>query len=205
MEDGERRKQEKLTSEYYNVHSDEYVERTVNIEMNPLYEKFCPLLPNGSSILDAGCGSGRDSRYFIDQGYRVQSFDASEEMVRISSEFTGQKTRCLQFKEMDYSEEFDGIWSSACLLHVPDEDLELVFGKFLAALKSNAYWLMTFKKGKDEGVEGGRYFNYHTEQSLRKLIEKFPDLQVIDFSEEDSFDMGRDLTWIQVVLRKNPR
>lgn len=204
MEDGERKKQENLTSEYYDVHSNEYVERTVKIDMNLQYEKFCPFLPSGASVLDAGCGSGRDSRYFLNRGYQVQSFDASEEMVRISSEFTGQKTRCLQFKKMDYCDEFDGIWSSACLLHVPNEDLELVFGKFVKALKPGGYWYMSLKKGDNEAIEEGRYFNYHTEQSLRELIGKFSDLKILNFWEEDSFDTTRDLTWIQTLVQKNP-
>ena len=47
---------------------------------------------NGASILDLGCGSGRDSLYFLEKGYIVTSVDASEEMVRLSSELTGQET-----------------------------------------------------------------------------------------------------------------
>ena len=61
--------------------------------------------------MDLGCGSGRDSLYFLEKGYIVTSVDASEEMVRLSSELTGQKTQYLRMQDIEFKNEFNGIWN----------------------------------------------------------------------------------------------
>jgi len=52
------------TLDYYNQHSKEFIDNTLNVDMTSLYVKFLPLLPPGGKILDVGCGSGRDALAF---------------------------------------------------------------------------------------------------------------------------------------------
>ena len=111
-----------LTIQYYNKHADEFVSRTVDIDMSELYPKFTNLLPSGGCILDAGCGSGRDSRYFLSQGFEVVAIDASEEMVKCASKLMGQSAVQMKFEDVTFSNEFDGIWACASLLHVKKEN-----------------------------------------------------------------------------------
>jgi ubiquinone/menaquinone biosynthesis C-methylase UbiE len=40
--------------------------RSVVLNLTPLYARFLEQLPAGGSILDAGCGSGRDTRAFLE-------------------------------------------------------------------------------------------------------------------------------------------
>ena len=81
-----------MSIEYYNKNAEEFYNATASADMSETCNKFLKYVAPGGKILDAGCGSGRDSLYFIKRGYEVVSFDASEEMVRLSGELTGQQT-----------------------------------------------------------------------------------------------------------------
>ncbi len=68
----------KSTLNYYDKNAIEFAVQTVNMDMHDLYELFIKQLPQRStqSILDFGCGSGRDANYFAKQGYWVTAIDA---------------------------------------------------------------------------------------------------------------------------------
>ena len=80
----------KLTAEWYEHGASEYEKRTLYVDMSGLYEPFLEQLPVGAHILDAGCGSGRDSLYFSKHGYRVTAFDQSEAMVAVATRTIGR-------------------------------------------------------------------------------------------------------------------
>ena len=61
-----------MSLDYYDVHAKEYAALTVKADMSPAYDRFLAYLPAGAAILDAGCGSGRDSLCFMKKGYNVQ-------------------------------------------------------------------------------------------------------------------------------------
>ena len=88
-------------------------------------------LPLGAKILDLGCGSGRDTKYFLQKGYDVVAVDGSIEMVKLSTEFTGKQTLHLTFDEINFNEEFDGVWACASLLHVPRNKIDSIFKRFI--------------------------------------------------------------------------
>jgi len=58
---------------YYNQNSEQFVQTTLNVNMESLYQAFLVLLPNGGHILDLGCGSGRDTLAFRNKGYQVEA------------------------------------------------------------------------------------------------------------------------------------
>ena len=97
--------------EYYNKNAEAFFEGTVNADMSLWRDKFEKYVTSGGRILDAGCGSGRDSKAFIQHGYSVVAFDASKEMCRMASELIGQEVWQMKFDEISFDEEFDGIWS----------------------------------------------------------------------------------------------
>lgn len=73
------------TIDYYNKHTREFIDRTIEADMSFCQKKFIRLLEPGGLILDAGCGSGRDSKFFLGNGFRVQAMDASIKMCRAES------------------------------------------------------------------------------------------------------------------------
>jgi len=74
-----------MTMDYYRQHADPFFNGTVDVDMTSLYQQFIAALPAQGRELDAGCGSGRDSRVFAGLGYHVKAFDASPEMVAMAS------------------------------------------------------------------------------------------------------------------------
>ena len=71
------------TLEYYNKNAKIYCEQTLEGNMQENYDKFLQHLPSNAYILDFGCGSGRDSKYFIEKGYKVKAIDGSIEMCKL--------------------------------------------------------------------------------------------------------------------------
>jgi 2-polyprenyl-3-methyl-5-hydroxy-6-metoxy-1,4-benzoquinol methylase len=89
------------TTGYYDRYAAEFCENTFTVDVSALYTPFLREIPEGGAILDAGCGSGRDSLAFLRKGYRVVSIDASREMVAAATKHTGQQALLLRFDEID--------------------------------------------------------------------------------------------------------
>ena len=88
--------------DYYNINASNYVKSTLHVDMQPLYQRFLPLLPERALILDAGCGSGRDARYFIKHGCQVMAFDASAEIAVLAERDIGQLVQVQRLQDIQY-------------------------------------------------------------------------------------------------------
>ena len=66
--------------QYYNKNANLFVETTANVEFYHMQNRFLSKLETGAHILDFGCGSGRDTKFFLEQGYRVDAIDGSAEL-----------------------------------------------------------------------------------------------------------------------------
>ena len=97
-----------MSIEYYNNKADDFFESTIDVNMQDIYDKFEEyMIPHGH-ILDAGCGSGRDTKYFLDKCYAVDAFDASKELVKLASDYTGINVRRMFFQDMNDKNKYDG-------------------------------------------------------------------------------------------------
>ncbi len=191
------------TINYYNENVDAFVENTVNADMSVQYALFEKYLQPDAHILDLGCGSGRDTKYFLNKGYTVTAVDGSEELCKKATEITGTEVRNILFSELDYTNEFDGIWACSSLLHVPYNDLPEILNKVVTALKLNGVFYTSFKYGNYQGERNGRYFTDLTEESFQELIKDIPDIQIIDKTITGDVREGReDEKWLNVVLKK---
>ena len=97
------------TIDYYNKYAEEFTASTFKVEMESLYVPFLRYLPEQASILDLGCGSGRDTLAFKDKGYQVEAIDYSAELVKKAKELTGIEVRQQSFYELNESKKYDGI------------------------------------------------------------------------------------------------
>lgn len=191
------------TVEYYNTMAQEFYESTVNVDMTEHYQDFLRLIPEGGKILDAGCGSGRDSLYFLDHGYRVTAIDASPALAQLSSKLIGQPVTVLHFQDLEFVEEFDGIWACASLLHIRRSQIHDVLYRLTRALKPDGALYASFKYGEGEGERKGRFFSNYDERSFQALLDKHPTLQLV--STWVSSDIRPDRAgekWLNVVMRK---
>ena len=148
-------------------YDEKYAESTAHLDMHQFYDRFEKYLPEGASVLDAGCGSGRDSKHFIERGYTVTAFDASETMCKCASKLIGQEVRKLTFQEMDYHDCFDGIWACASLLHVPEEQLMTVLSNLFLSLRNGG---VLYDKNQIIGIDWDSYNTDVTVEFVKKGV-----------------------------------
>ena len=162
---------------YYNENARAYFDSTVALDMGKLYGPFLKHLRPGSKVLDAGCGSGRDSLFFKNQGFQVTAFDASKEMVKLASELLDQKVLLMSFEDLSLTEQYDGIWACASLLHVKKTKLSRVIAELSKHLKDGGVFYISFKYGREEYWKEGRYFNHLDEDTLKEILQEVPELR----------------------------
>lgn len=189
------------TIEYYDINASDFASDTVNVDISTIQDAFLSYLAEGSKILDLGCGTGRDSKYFLSKGFMAAPCDGSAEMCRIAEKNTGIKARQLLFEDLDYIDEFDGIWACSCLLHVHSSSLRGIFSLVHDALKKDGILYFSFKYGDFEGERKGRYFTDLTEETMDKYIKKlFAPLQI--WVTNDARPGRNEEKWLNVIARK---
>jgi SAM-dependent methyltransferase len=193
------------TRAFYENEARPFFERSKNLEVDHLYGPFLALLPPAgrrARILDAGCGSGRDSKRFLDLGYEVVAFDASEAIRTLASEYLGRPVLRLSFDEVRFEGEFDGVWACASLLHVSRREMDGALANLSRSLKSGGAFYASFRYGEGEAVsEDGRLFNSYTEGSFRDQLREHPELEVIRLRRER--DAHRpEVVWLGALMGK---
>jgi len=190
------------TVAYYNENAGTFFASTVNADMSVQYDLFLKHVPDGGYILDLGCGSGRDSKYFLEKGYKVEAVDGSPVLCEKASKLIGQPVRQLLFQDFDYTKQFDAVWASASLLHIPKENILLMFDKINASLKQNGIFYVSFKNGNFEGERNGRLFADFTKDSFAETISESNAFELLDIQITSDVRVGRsDEKWLNLILR----
>ena len=191
------------TLEYYNKNAKDFNESTFDVDFNKVQEWFCKYLKVDSLILDFGCGSGRDTKYFLERGYRVDAIDGSKELCEIASANTGLEVKNQVFHELNEVEKYDGIWACASILHLQYNELKEVLVKMSTALNEGGIIYCSFKYGNFEGIRNGRYFTDMTAEKLDRLIDEIRVLEVREQMITTDVRPGRDEEkWLNVILGK---
>lgn len=124
------------------------------------------------SILDFGCGPGRDLQTFTRLGHVAVGLDGTERFTQMAREDSGCEVWHQDFLKLDLPpERFDGIFANASLFHVPTQELGQVLGKLYAALKPAGVLLSSNPRGDNrEGWNGERYGAYHDLENWRAML-----------------------------------
>lgn len=193
--------------QYYNSHAKAFFDSTVDVDMQPLYQLFLPYVKVGGHILDAGCGSGRDSKAFIAKGFNVTAIDASQALVKQASEYLGFAVEHKTFQQINEQNNYDAIWCCASLLHVPFSELSEVFNRFCEALKPSGVMYVSFKHGEPNLApreQNGREFTDLNEHGLKALLANNAKLKIINTWITGDRRAGReDEQWFNAILTKD--
>jgi len=188
---------------YYNENANVFAESTINVDFSEIQKQFLDKLNAGVTILDFGCGSGRDTKYFLDHGYTVEAIDGSEELCKLASVYTGISVNHMLFQDLQEVDKYDAIWACSSILHLPYAELVDVLKKMVIALKDNGLIYSSFKYGTFEGVRNGRYFIDMTEESLEKLLQEVDGLEVEEtWITSDVRPRRGEEKWLNLFLRK---
>ena len=190
------------TIKYYNKNAADYYEETVDNNMEEIIEKFLEHIPADSAIMDLGCGSGRDSLYFINEGFDVTAVDGSEELCELAQVHIGQDVLNMTFDELEFDDVFDGVWACSSLLHVPKKDIKAILGKVVRSLKKDGVLYMSFRYGEFEGMRDGRYYSDYRLHPLRDMLREIEEIDIIDIFKTESNYNNIQKEWINVFVRK---
>ena len=191
------------TLQYYEQNAEAFFQGTISADMRDAQKRFMKELPSQAYILDLGCGSGRDTKEFLQKGYRVDAVDGSAELCQKASEWTGITVRQMLFQDLSAKDMYDGIWACASILHLPRKELESVLRKISDALKVGGVFYTSFKYGEFEGIRNGRYFTDFTEETLRAMMAEIPSLKIFEEWMTHDVRPGREEDqWINILARR---
>lgn len=197
----------------YDQIAHQYASKLDDYAPRPEQEKFVALLPQNATILDAGCGPGRDCEYFVKQGFQLVGVDLSDKLLDIAKQrvpqasFVKQDLRSLDFPPSS----FDGIWACASLHHLKRTEVPQVLRSFFQLLKPNGALFILVKEGKGEAdiIESlsfglPRHFVYYTLEELTSLLEKsgFMSEEIYPWREEVRRPGRSDLVWLSSFSKK---
>ena len=192
------------TLEYYNKKAHEFVNNTVSVNFTDTQDLFLEYLPENGYILDFGCGSGRDTKYFKEKGYKIEAIDGSEELCQIASEYSGIKVECMLFQDLNENDQYDGIWACASILHLSKTEMKDVLKKMIRSLKKNGIIYTSFKYGEFKKMKNDRYFSDFTEKIFQ---EYFINIEGVELEKQWVTadvrpDRGEE-KWLNIILRKS--
>ena len=188
--------------DYYDTNGEAFFADTVAVMDLPQRRSFLSHIPTGGAVLEAGCGSGRDARFFVESGLAVTAFDGSATMVRLASAHTGLNVLHATFADMDWVEAFDGVWACASLLHVPQAELPDAFARIHRALRPGGFAFASFKRGKGERSANGRRF---TDLEVGDLTALLTDVgfEILEADMSGDLRPGREHEqWVSALARR---
>ena len=190
------------TIAYYQANAPHY---TLSFGQAPSHhlDAFLDRLAPGASVLELGCGAGRDSARIAERGFALDATDGTPAMVRKANERFEIAARVMRFDELDAKETYDAVWAHACLLHVARADLPGVLASVHAALRANGLHFANYKLGSAEGRDPlGRLTNLPDEEWLEETYRAagFAILATQRYRGKGADGVQRD--WYALTLRK---
>ncbi len=195
--------QDNITLGYYDDHAGDFYKSTINARLGKIQERFLLKLQQRANILDFGCGSGRDTKCFLERGFRVDAIDGSKELCKLACEYTGIEVKNLLFQELEELDKYDGIWACSSILHLPVDELEGVIRKMSDALKDKGIIYTSFKYGTFAGERNGRYFADMTEETFAEFLGRINSLEIEEqwITVDVRPERGEE-KWLNLILRK---
>lgn len=168
-------------------------------------DAYLALLSPGARILELGCGGGDDTAHMLARGFDVVPTDGSPEITAEAQKRLGIPVNVLQFQDIADENAYDGVWASACLLHVPRTGLPDIISRINRALKPGGRFFASFKAGTAEGRDRfGRYFNYPSPQWLREAYgeDRWHGVDIASLMGS-GYD-NEPTQWLHVIAAKQP-
>lgn len=155
------------------------------------------------TVLDFGCGPGRDLKRFTELGHVAIGLEGSERFAAMAREFSGCEVWEQDFLRLRLPpEQFDGVFANASLFHVPSADLPRVLRELWATLKPGGVLFSSNPRGNnEEGWHGGRYGVYHDLDSWRRYMTEAGFVELHHFFRPPGLPREQQ-PWLASVWRK---
>ena len=191
------------TIKYYNTNAEAYFNSSINADMSSLYAEFLGYIPSKGSILDLGCGSGRDLKYFHEHGYIAEGIDASKELCKLAEEYSGCHVYCDTIQNFISHEKYDGVWACASLLHLRECEIRDFFKGIDRLVVPGGIVFASMKSGITTGQDDkNRYFTNFNEQFLDTIVQENNNLVIVkSWYSQDTLNR-KEFSWLNFIIKR---
>lgn len=193
------------TLAHYNAHAEDFFAGTrdhdVRQNMNALLQHMEGVAP--FTILDFGCGPGRDLKAFSALGHRAVGLEGAERFVEMARAYSGCDVWRQDFLALDLpAAHFDGVFANASLFHVPSQELPRVLRELHATLKPRGVLFSSNPRGNnEEGLSGERYGTYHDIAAWRAYVTTAGFTELMHYYRPAGLPIDQQ-PWLATVRRK---
>lgn len=161
--------------------------------------------PAPYTILDLGCGPGRDLKTFASMGHRAIGVDGAQRFVEMARDYSGCEVWRQDLLHLDLPPAmFDGIFANAVLFHVPSEALAGVLRQLHAALKPGGVLFTSNPRGQNqEGWNGERYGSYYDFETWQRYVTDAGFVHLHHYYRPEGLPREQQ-PWLASVWRKPP-
>lgn len=186
--------------DFYDRHHTAYGNTTFSADPSVFLDPLSAVLPAGASVLDAGCGSGRDLLWLKNRGFQVTGFEKSAKMAALARKNADCPVIEGDFEVFDFSAfSFDAVIAVGSLVHTPHERLMPVIQNISRALAGNGLFYISLKEGDGTATDSfGRMFFRWRDEQVRKLFKKL-DFKITHFSKTRSA-LNKEEVWLGYIL-----
>lgn len=188
---------------WYDGRAEAFAAATADLDKAEACARFLAGVPVGGKILDAGCGAGRDSVFFLKRGYVVTACDLSPEMARLARARTGLDVKVLDVTRARWRRKFHGVWAMASLLHLPRTAAGPAVANLGRALLPGGTLLVSGKHGNREWEKDGLWFSALDETWLDDFLTENNGLRLKDTWRRTDDRPGREREeWFTFILER---
>ena len=166
-------------------------------------DAFLDRLPQGSAVLELGCGGGRDAARIRERGFRIDATDATPALVTRANQAHNLGARVMAFHELEAEAAYAGVWAHASLLHCPRAALPDVIARIHRALVPGGLHFASFKLGTGEGRDLlGRLHNFPPPEWLIAAYAAAGFIVEAQDTYAGKASDGTQRDWIDLIVRK---
>jgi len=191
-------------ADYYREHHLAYHLRTFHLDPSSFLGPLTDALPCGSSVLDVGCGSGRDLLWLKCRGYEVMGLERVAQLAAKARQIAGCPVIQADFESFDFGTlQVDAVLLVGALVHLSPMKLAAVLRKILQALRPQGWVLLTLKEGSGQITrDDGRVFYLWEPEDLEDLTDQLGLVTTVHFSQPSI--TGAPDTWLTFLLKRSP-
>lgn len=161
--------------------------------------------PPPFTLLDLGCGPGRDLRTFVERGHRAIGVDGTPSFVAMARAYSACEVWQQDFLALDLPASFfDGIFANASLFHVPRQELPRVLGELFHALRPGGVLFSSNPRGaNEEGWNLGRYGVWHDLDGWSAFVTAAGFLPIRNYFRPPGLPLAQQ-PWLASLWRRPP-